>query len=167
MRVRKARFCLVSLGVVFCLTAALSLAWGVLRTTPVSLELQDNIRPIVPNGNQEPMTSAAAKINENDEVWSRPYRRPLVDLPPVASSPVVAQVKAPPLNLKLMGTILEPGRERAIFSTAKGVSELRKVGETVGDAPASAEVVQIARDRVVVRYNGELVTLELQKSKGS
>jgi type II secretory pathway component PulC len=163
MRTRKARFWLVSLGVVCCMIAALSLAWGMRRPVVATLEPQDII-PTIRNGNQQPVSSAAARIDENAEVWGRPYRRPLEDAPPVVSQPVVAPVKAPPLNLKLMGTILEPGRERAIFSTAKGVSVLRKVGETVGDTSA-AEVVQIARDQVVVRYNGELVTLVLQKSK--
>ena len=63
--------------------------------------------------------------------------------------------------MKLIGTILEPDRTVAMFSTAAGKIEFKRVGESVGTQAARAEVVEIQRNRVLVRYADRVITFEL------
>jgi hypothetical protein len=72
----------------------------------------------------------------------------------------------PLLNLTLRGTIVEKGHSVAIFSTAESPLELRGIGEVVGEEGDEAEVVEIQRDLVVLRYQGELVKLPFPESEG-
>ncbi|HET6880133.1 MAG TPA: hypothetical protein VFI31_08260, partial [Pirellulales bacterium] len=73
------------------------------------------------------------------------------------------QQKASPLAAVLVGTMIEDdGFSRAMFSVPPANIELKAVGDTVGVPPVTAEVVEIDRSQVVVRYQGQLLTLRLK-----
>jgi hypothetical protein len=61
--------------------------------------------------------------------------------------------------------MLEPGRSLAMFATPPSAIKLTAEGEIVGDASSGAEVVRIEREQVVVRYQGNLIPLRVQRAK--
>lgn len=98
----------------------------------------------------------------------RQLRRPLVDPPPATTTPAASPTRpAPQLQIRLVGTILEAGRSMAMLTTPAGSIEVRGIGETVGEPPADAEVLDIGLNKAVLRYRGQSVTLELEGTKGS
>ena len=107
--------------------------------------------------------AAAARVPAaNDPVWSTSLRRPLVDPPkPVAAA--ATQAPAPPLTVKLTGTVIEQGRSLAMFVTAAGKIELRGVGEVI----EGAKVTEITDEGVRIEHNGRSVMMELPKKEGA
>lgn len=93
-------------------------------------------------------------------LWQRPWRAPLYDAPP----PIVqaAEPAQPlPLNLRLAGTIIEPGRNRAMIVTPDGKMQFVRVGDKVGDA----EVLSIDLTSVTVSYLGQPRSLQVEREK--
>jgi hypothetical protein len=82
-------------------------------------------------------------------LWDRDFQQPLFDGQPVAQA-----VTAFPATLT--GTIIEPGFSRAVFRLDSGGTQMHGVGGAV----AGAEVLEIAADRVVLRFQGERMTLQ-------
>jgi len=104
-------------------------------------------------------------LDEFVDLWGRPLRRPSADLPGGASGANgagTAATSALPLNVNLVGTIVETGHSRAVFSTPNGAIELKGVGEIVGGLPGGPEVVEIEAKHVVLRFQGRLTTLRLK-----
>jgi type II secretory pathway component PulC len=97
----------------------------------------------------------------------RPLRRPLYDPPPKAKpAPVVVAQKPPPLNVRLVGTALEPDHSMAMLLTSRGTIEMKAVGDKLDDTPDSAELTSIEQDRVTLRYHGQTVRLEVENKDG-
>lgn len=88
-------------------------------------------------------------------IYQRNLRLPLFDAP--ASAPTLAV--APPMPVRLKGTILEPGFCYAVFERTNGESRMVGVGESVD----GVEVVAIAAASITVRYNGQLAALAVDK----
>lgn len=82
--------------------------------------------------------------------------RRLYDPPPPAPPP---PAPPPPLTVTLAGTIVEPGRNRAMFITRGGEYELKAIGETAD----GAEILAIDESSVRLRHHGEEVTLEVKE----
>jgi hypothetical protein len=61
--------------------------------------------------------------------------------------------------VRLSGTIVEPGHSRALLVDAEGKMELKAVGERIG----GVEVVEIGQDTCVVLYQGNRITLKIDK----
>lgn len=104
-----------------------------------------------------PATQRAASLDELMQLAHRDWRRPLFDPPPTI--PTVKE--APPLAVRLLGTIVEPGHSRAILLTPDGKTELKAVGETA----AGAEVLNIQPDLVQVRYLQNTVDLRVPRER--
>lgn len=94
-------------------------------------------------------------MGENSEVWEKVLRGPLYDPPP---PPPPEIVPPPPLRLKLLGTIVEPGRSEAIVSTAAGQIEMARVGMTLD----KATIRTIEDGQITVEYYDQTLTLEPQ-----
>src|SRR5262249_61679256 len=101
-----------------------------------------------------------------ESFWSKRLHPALFDRPSVIAESINAQAEVAPLQIKLLGTILERDRSMALFSTPRSAVELRGISETVGDAAEGAEVVEISRDQVVVRHQGKLVVLKVPGPTG-
>lgn len=97
---------------------------------------------------------------ESAAVWRRPLRKPLFDPPPTA--PVPTSAPSAPLIAKLLGTIEEEGRSRGLFALKGGATEVRGVGERLGDLPDGAEVVSIEPQRAVLKHHGKSIVLPLE-----
>ena len=91
-------------------------------------------------------------------VWSLDLQRPLYD-PPPPPPPKVEKFVPPPLNLRLLGTTIEPPNSQAIVMTASGEIEFRRVGDRIGEAT----VQSIESDRMELMYYDEVQTLEVER----
>ncbi|MEM9916314.1 MAG: hypothetical protein AAF911_15270 [Planctomycetota bacterium] len=94
--------------------------------------------------------------------WARPLRGPLYDPPP---PPPPVATPPPPLQLKLLGTIIEPApgsdqinkaaASQAILLTATGQVEMHRIGSMIDEA----RLIAIEADTIKVEYHGETRTL--------
>lgn len=140
--------------------AVLAAVWAVWapRDARADAGTADVARPMA----RSSAATRALPLSSFEAVWDLKLQEPLfASAPrnlPAASNPAAA---AAPLALKLLGTIVEPGRSLAMLSTASGKPELRGVGEEID----GAQILQIEQDRVTARHNGRPVTLELQQPK--
>jgi hypothetical protein len=95
------------------------------------------------------------------EVLNREYQAPLYDPPPLPTITVQEKKVAPP-PVTLLGTFLESGGNQAMFTDSSGAMQICKIGESVEGAGTFAEIVTIEPGRVVLRHEGQLITLETQ-----
>lgn len=100
------------------------------------------------------VTGGLPSLAEFSEVWSMDLRRPLYDPPPTTRQTTPPAAEA--LSVKLAGTVVEPGHSRAIFITAGGLTELKAIGDTTGNA----EILAIDETSATLLYRGKRVTLE-------
>lgn len=162
MRVRRAKWLLQAVGIGCYFAAAISLAWAFFWpcTVPTLSIVKEGRRTAdnVPRA----ATSSESRASTLGSHWEKRLRAPLID-PPVAvtgeSTPRDGQPQPEPWNATLLGTILEPGHNVAIIAVPPATIEVKGVGEKVGEDPFGAEIVDVLRDKVVLRRDGALITL--------
>jgi type II secretory pathway component PulC len=125
-------------------------------------------RPPQANGDASVSHEQALDPQQLAVLAKKPLRVPFSSStpPPAEETDPVPMDPDPMLNVTLRGTILERGYSVAVFETPESPVELRGVGELVGDEGDEAEVVEIYRDHVVLRYQGQLVTLPFPAGDG-
>lgn len=154
--------------------------WG--ATAPLTSEASRSL--VSAEGGEEPADRTRSSKSREDLVarlalvWSRPLLGPLVDpLPPPVVSPPEPTVVTPlvpreptrtPLDVRLVGTILEAGRSMALLADSSGRIHLKRSGETI-ELPAgdTIEVGDILVDQVTVTRRGESVSLTLPPREGN
>lgn len=108
-----------------------------------------------------------------NELSARALRRPLYDPPPqpvVAAPPQTKEVKPapaplPPLEVTLVGTMIEADQRLAIIADAKGEFDVKGVGESLELSPQGITVEQIESERVTLRYQGRTSTVQLERPR--
>ena len=90
-------------------------------------------------------------------VSSRDLRKPLFDVDPTQKASDRAK-----LMLKLVGTVMDPGRAVGIFVNGAGQTKFAKVGETLD----GAEITAVTEANATVLYHGETITLDVAKKGG-
>lgn len=65
---------------------------------------------------------------------------------------------APPLRLKLVGTLVDEERNVAVLQLGDGTIQMKGAGETVGDA----ELIEITETTVKLLYHGSQVVLSME-----
>ena len=109
------------------------------------------------------------------EVWGKQLRRPLYDPPPVSAPPKRNAARNPQKHrpkdgqvtvggVKLVGTMMEDGRSKAIFMNSNGAIDVKGDGETLAFA-AGIRVDRIELQRVTISNDGRLTTLQLPQTK--
>lgn len=88
-------------------------------------------------------------------------RRPLYDPPP--PRPVVKEL--PPLQVEVLGTILEDTNSVALVRGAQGGMEYKRVGDSVGPADSPAKLIEISGTAITVERGQERVTLRVNSSE--
>lgn len=132
------------------IASALAVLGFVLLTDPALP--QESVRVHGSNATTQIAAGASAGLKGEEllRLAQRPLRREINDKP--AAPP-------PALALKLSGTVVEPGRSRAILIGADGKAQLRGIGDIVD----GAEVLEIAADSITVRYLGSPMVLKPNK----
>jgi hypothetical protein len=98
---------------------------------------------------------ALPPIEAFEPVWKAPLRRPLVEAPPVQDAGPIAS-DAAGLPVSLVGTV---GDSLAMLRGADGAVDVRAAGEKLGEV----EVVAVKPGQADVRFNGQVVRLEMPK----
>ena len=158
MRIKRVRFFL-------WLTVA-ALAGGSAAVIVTSTPPPSSATPPVtaaPGPPPEAMEPNLPALAELELLCQRDLQRPLFDAPP-PPPPVAAPPPPPPsLPFKLAGTVVELGHCRAMLQQPDGSIQFKAVGDIV----AGAQIMQIARDSVTVKYAGRSMVLKLEKKEGS
>jgi hypothetical protein len=103
---------------------------------------------------------AVPTVGEFAALWNRQLRRPLVDPAPTAAAASTPAIS--PLQVRLVGTIVEPGRSAALLCSAAGPIELKQVGEQVANV---ARLEEVHVDRVVLVYLNQRHEVRLPQPK--
>lgn len=120
------------------------------------------LAPPAPSATARPAAGATAAVglrplDDYAARWQRRLRGPAGAAPPASTAPLTA---APPVSatdsgpVKLLGTVLEQGRDVAIFLDPAGQIALRRVGESLEGLGDTARVARIERERVTVDVAG-------------
>lgn len=165
MRVRRARLSLLGVAALCGIGSIAALAWGIIW--PVStVALQDRPANAVTGTASAETTKATTPALESLVTHcNKPLQRPLRQDTVAAAQAAAAQQAAKnggPFSAMLVGTMIEEGFSRAMFSVPPATIELKAVGELIGIPPVTAEIVKIEPNQVLVRYQGQLVTLRLK-----
>ena len=142
-----------------------SAAMLVVAVLSVSLSLLMPIKPDVESAANSsqilPSTRLSTEPSQNEvdfsDLMDVALRRPLVDTH-AATRPSIAGVDST-IGLKLIGTIVEPLHNYAIFTNEAGKTEVKSVGEKAG----VADISKIAEDSVTLSVNGRSVVLHAIK----
>jgi hypothetical protein len=94
-------------------------------------------------------------VSDDPALWTKQLRRPLYDPPP----PPPVERTLPPLEVTLLGTILEPGNSKAMISSRGNTVEYKRVGDLLGPPESPAELLEILGDSIVLRRENETMTL--------
>ena len=109
-------------------------------------------------GASEAVADALEPLDAYAGIHQRDLRRPLVD-PEPPPKPVPPK---PKLTIALQGTAVEPGHNYAFFQTNTGETKIASEGQTL----EGAEIVSIGVGEVVVKFDGETITLLAPKEGG-
>ena len=132
-----------------------------IASAPLGLPPASAAAPATRDAGQEPSIDEPRPSAFEPEL-KRDLRRALYDPPPPAPPPAPAPAPKPPLPVGLAGTIVEPGHCKAMLVTGDGHTELRGVGQRLGEV----EVLSIEEKKVTVRFNGDVVELKVKPRKG-
>jgi hypothetical protein len=161
MTVRRMRFFLwLSTGAAGAAGAAV-VAWAVLPLNPLGGEHA----PRTANFTAESASSGVQPerlASELQNLAQISLRRPLHDAPQAPAAPEPVQSN-PPLEIRVTGTIYEPGHCRAMIQLPDGTTQLKSVGESAGDA----RILDIQNGSVKVEYFGKSLVLTVPKTEGS
>ena len=133
-------------------------AWGI---RPPAISLATTTKTA---GNSQPDKTPTTKQQtqpsreEFTPYLDRPLRQSLYDPPP----PVPEVKQLPPLQVELLGTILEPENSMAIVRSQEGSVQYKRVGETIGPMDSPASVREILTDSIVVEREKERLTLKVR-----
>ena len=95
-----------------------------------------------------------------ERVSQKPLQRALFDPPPPA--PVIAHAPPPP-QVRLLGTIIEPGRSLAVLGEPGGKTALRSAGQFVANTGNTVVVVRVETDQVVLKHLDREITVPLEQ----
>jgi len=150
MTLRQIRLALWGLSALLAGLAALSLLWAF--WLPLATTRAAAATPSAAPTTRPTAGAAIPPLRSFGPLLTLELRQPLDPNAPTA---------LPTLPVKLAGTILEPGRNMAMFQDKEGAVQLKAVGETI----AGAEVRQISESGVVVFYGGQELTLNVEAEK--
>ena len=159
MSLKSQRIFLWTLGTMILIVAAavaIDSIWAPYELGVVGASASPTTRQMQASLQAEPTLAALQSAARMD------LRRPLFDPPPPAPIVAAPPPAPPPLTVRLAGTIIEPGHDRAVLIGPDGKTELKAVGETSGPA----EVMEIGTNSCVVRYLGNPVTLKIDRPGG-
>ncbi len=139
--------------------------------TPISVDKPESLRLRSGAGSNSVVQSAEATLEDIESLVNVPLRNPLKD-PPRKQATVQQPKRTPPTTpralpnprLTLLAAIIDPERNIAIIADARGITDIKGVGEELELMPKGATVSEIRGDRVTIEFRGRKIPLELSKS---
>ena len=135
-------------GIVCCLLGAVLLPPGIEMSQPTTKHV---------DATDLNASSAVKPLSVYVALSSRDLRKPLFD-----DGTGLRAADKPKLALKLLGTVLDPGRNCGIFLNKSGQTKFIKVGETLD----GAEITALNDQTATVLFHGETIILEVSKKGG-
>jgi len=88
-------------------------------------------------------------------------RRPLYDPPP----PKVEVKQLPPLQIELLGTVIEPENSLAIIRSEQGSIAYKRVGDSLGPDGSAANIQEIEQDSIILKREEERITIRVKSNE--
>ena len=153
LRLRKL---LMSLATCACFAAAVGIiAWGL--NAPDIAHLPIDVSGLEVETAVEEVERGPTK-EDFAELCGRPLRRALYDPPPPAP-----EVKLlPPIQIELLGTIIEAQNSIAMVKSAQGNTEYKRVGDAIGPQESPAQLVEIRGDSIILERAGDRLTFQVR-----
>ena len=173
MNVRQTRTLIHLTSVAFLAGTAGIVAWGFSAINENESVPPKPIRQRTSIPDQERTSAASRSLAQH---WQRKLRQPLVDPPkpkpkPLVIKPLVKQPAGVPkptkIDITLVGTILEPGRDVGVFADTSGGIDLKPVGKILDLEPKGVRVEKISETKATVSLQGRKQTLEIVTAKKS
>lgn len=129
----------------------------------------------VPDVESEPLASPATERSQSESqhvpelaalqrLARKDLRQRLFD-PPPEPKPVIPP--KPPPSIRLLGTIVNADNSQAMISGPGGKTELKRIGDTVGEAGNSAVITDILTDHIKVEHENNILDVFIDKDGGS
>ncbi len=141
-------------------------AWNVAATVGVLLAVAGALLPLEDRARaaQAPAAATTQIAHAGTPLPAKAYavisgrdlRAPLHDAPPPT---IVATQPAALPSIRLTGTVTEPGFSYGMFRTPAGDTKMLGAGESY----EGMEIVEVNPQSVKVKFNGQLLTLPVQK----
>lgn len=168
MTVRSTRQILNALAAICAVCAVGVVVWGM---SDVSVPEPAPLRLRSGSGSDTMAQGAVVSATDVANVAMVQLRRSLVDTPP----PTKTQAKPirkpqtprtfPNPRLTLLVTVIDPKeRNVAIFADARGVTDIRGVGEELKLMPSGARVTEIKSNGATIEFRGRKIALNLSRS---
>jgi hypothetical protein len=139
------------------------LAWSIL-VPPTANDLDGKSIKSGPR-NSEPRSLQRLSKDDFAAVVDRKYQAPLFDPPPAPPPAPPPPKPKPTLSVKLIATMVEPTGNQAMFSDPKGSIQIVGIGSQIASSGAPGEIMEIESNRVVVKLEEELLTLQLSATQ--
>jgi hypothetical protein len=97
-----------------------------------------------------------------EEIAERRLLRPLFDPPPAPLPEVVPPPPPPPLEVKLLGTIVNPQRPQAILRTQQGDVVFKGIGDSIEGTSPEAVIKVISKGSIEVHRGDHRDTLTIE-----
>jgi hypothetical protein len=113
-----------------------------------------------------------ARANGDEIDLARSLRGPLYDPPPPIAAPQIRPTPRPkptptlpPLNLTLVGTIIDPDQSLAIIADAAGNFDVKGVGDSLELTPAGVRIGHIESEVITLEYQGRESMIRLDRDR--
>jgi len=146
---------LLWLAIALTLTASAWVGWRTFTVEP-NIRHDDSMTPSTLITEPASLTHRPPlTLDQMQPHWSRQFRRPLYEPPPQKEEK--PKFVPPPLKVKLLGTIMEPGNAQAILMTSNGEVVMPRVGDLVEGAAIEA----IDSSAITVSYHNQTIELKV------
>jgi hypothetical protein len=158
MRIKHLKYMLWTTAAALTAASAALIVWA--THPPVYMNFDEPSLRRNPAESSPAMSNSAINVRELEQLALIDLRRPLHD-PPIALAPTARAI--PPLDIRLTGTIFEPGYSRAMIQLADGSVQLKAIGDIAGEA----RITDIQQGSIRVEYYGQSQQLAVVKEAGN
>jgi hypothetical protein len=140
-------------------------------TEPPDLKVDEaNFRANRPAGRARKIGDVGrVELDAFQSVWNKQLHRPLIDPPPVATVAAIPEPqprKMPPVDVRLVGTLVEENRKqrRAWVQIAAAPIRIVREGEQLADLPSRIEILEIEDRQLKIRQGGVESIIRIERA---
>lgn len=157
MRTRNLKNLLSAMTLLLFIGAVVVVVWGLILPINVpDIQGQLDTEPVTISTHTD--NQRVPDLNSLQRLAKRDIRQQLFD-PPPKPEPVIPPKPLP--TVRLMGTIVNATNPQAMITGAGGKIELKRVGDTVGDAGNTAVIQEIHSDHIKIEHEGKTLDIAI------